>query len=171
MLNTASVEGSRQIVNLNYGICVLPVSGSCSITYSRVSSDPYSFTITGDVGAVEASLLGTSLLQDQNCTTDYVIISNPSQTGSPLASGIDRFCGLGLTPTTSKSQCVLLFTYLKFNGNLILFVKENFLILFCVGNVKPFVLYVVTDADEALDIGNRGFALAYAQNLCPVISK
>lgn len=115
MLNTASVEGSRQIANLNYGICVQPVSGSCSITYSRVSSDPYSFTITGDVGAVESSLLGTSLLQDQNCTTDYVIISNPSQTGTPLASGIDRFCGLGLTPTTSKSQCVLLFTYLKFN--------------------------------------------------------
>lgn len=38
------------------------------------------------------------------------------------------------------------------------------------GNVKPFVLYAVTDANEALDIGNRGFALAYAQNLCPVVS-
>lgn len=39
------------------------------------------------------------------------------------------------------------------------------------GNVKPFVLYAVTDQNEAVDIGNRGFALAYAQNLCPVISK
>lgn len=38
------------------------------------------------------------------------------------------------------------------------------------GNIKPFVLYAVTDANEALDIGNRGFALAYAQNVCPVVS-
>lgn len=42
---------------------------------------------------------------------------------------------------------------------------------FVVGNVKPFVLYAVTNGNEASDIGNRGFALAYAQNLCPVISK
>lgn len=33
----------------------------------------------------------------------------------------------------------------------------------------PFVVYSVTDADETLDIGNRGFALAYTQNACPVI--
>lgn len=39
------------------------------------------------------------------------------------------------------------------------------------GNVKPFVLYAVTDGDEAADIGNRGFALSYAQNMCPVITK
>lgn len=37
------------------------------------------------------------------------------------------------------------------------------------GNVKPFVLYTVTDADEAMDIGNRGFALAYTQNACPLV--
>lgn len=37
------------------------------------------------------------------------------------------------------------------------------------GNVLPFVVYSVTDTDEALDIGNRGFALAYNQNACPVL--
>lgn len=100
--NAVGVEGSRQIANLNYGICIAAENGACSITYAPLSSDPYSFTMTGDVGAVEVSMLGNGLLQDQNCTTDFVIIANPSQTGTPLTSGSDRFCGLGLNPTTSK---------------------------------------------------------------------
>lgn len=37
------------------------------------------------------------------------------------------------------------------------------------GNVLPFVVYAITDSAETLDIGNRGFALAYSQNTCPVI--
>lgn len=36
------------------------------------------------------------------------------------------------------------------------------------GAVKPFVLFVVTDANENLDIANRGFSLDYSQNQCPV---
>lgn len=102
--NAVGVDGSRQIASLSYGICIAAQNGACSITYAPLSSDPYSFTMTGDVGAVDVSLLGSGILQDQNCTTDYVIIANPSQTGVPLASGSDRFCGLGLTPTTSKKQ-------------------------------------------------------------------
>lgn len=100
--NTIGVEGTRQMNSLSYGICIR-AQGSCSITYSRLSSDIYSFTLTGDVGAVDPSLLGTGTLQEQACTTDYVIIPNPSQAGAPLASGSDRFCGLGLNPTTSKA--------------------------------------------------------------------
>lgn len=38
-----------------------------------------------------------------------------------------------------------------------------------VGNVLPFVVYAITDSNEQLDIGNRGFALSYSQNECPVI--
>lgn len=60
--------------------------------------------MTGDVGAVDPTLLGTGTLQEQQCTTDYVIIPNPSQGGTLLTSGSDRFCGLGLTATTSKSS-------------------------------------------------------------------
>lgn len=58
--------------------------------------------MSGDVGAVDPTLLGTSSLQEQNCNTDYVIIPNPSQGGAPLNTGSDRFCGLGLATTTSK---------------------------------------------------------------------
>lgn len=109
MVNSIGVEGSRQIANLNYGICIAAVSGSCSITYSPLSSDPYAFTMTGDVGGVDNSLLGSATLQQQTCNTDYVIISDPSQTGSHAGSSnstsifsSDRFCGLGLAATTSR---------------------------------------------------------------------
>lgn len=110
--NAVGVDGSRQIASLNYGICIAAGNGACSITYAPLSSDPYSFTMSGDVGAVEVSMLGNGLLQDQNCTTDYVIIANPSQTGVPLASGVDRFCGLGLTPTTSE-QIITFYSYVR----------------------------------------------------------
>lgn len=103
MVNSIGVEGSRQIANLHYGICIAARDGSCSITYSPLSSDPYSFTMSGDVGGVDATMLGSVTLQQQTCNTDYVIIPGPSQSGTTLASGSDRFCGLGLTPTTSNS--------------------------------------------------------------------
>lgn len=103
MPNSIGVEGSRQIANLNYGICIQNF-GTCSITYSVLSSDVNSFTMTGDVGAVDPALLSTGTLQQQMCTTDYIIIPNPSQGGNLLTSGSDRFCGLGLSPTTSKTK-------------------------------------------------------------------
>lgn len=88
------------MANLAYGICFKVIS-SCSITYSVLSSDTHSFTVSGDVGAVDPTILSSSTLQEQTCTTDYVIIPNPSQNGMTLNSGSDRFCGLGLAATTS----------------------------------------------------------------------
>lgn len=40
-----------------------------------------------------------------------------------------------------------------------------------VGHIRPFVVYVVGDSNETMDIGNRGFSLAYSQNTCPVVLK
>lgn len=65
-LNSIGVEGTRQLASLSYGICIQAIS-SCSITYTVLSSDVNSFTMTGDVGAVDPILLGTVTLQDQNC--------------------------------------------------------------------------------------------------------
>lgn len=70
--NSIGVDGSRQIASLNYGICIRAVS-SCSITYSILSSDVYSFTMTGDVGAVDPVLLGTGTLQEQFCKSRFLI--------------------------------------------------------------------------------------------------
>lgn len=165
-LNSIGVDGTRQIAGLSYGICIR-ASSSCSITYSVLSSDAYSFTVTGDVGAVDPALLGTGTLQEQLCTTDYVIIPNPSQGGTLLTSGSDRFCGLGLTPTTSRRSTIQIKCMLNFTNNV--FSCIIFLLAIFPGNVLPFVVYAITDGDETLDIGNRGFALSYSQNVCPVI--
>lgn len=115
-LNSIGVDGTRQIAGLSYGICIR-ASSSCSITYSVLSSDAYSFTVTGDVGAVDPALLGTGTLQEQLCTTDYVIIPNPSQGGTLLTSGSDRFCGLGLTPTTSRPSTIQIKCMFNFTNN------------------------------------------------------
>lgn len=100
MTNAVGLEGSRQLANQQYGVCVRRWPGQCSITWSQLASDPNSFSLTGDVGAVDPTLLGTVALQQQDCTTDYIVIPNPAQAGAPLPS--DRFCGLGLAATTSK---------------------------------------------------------------------
>ncbi|XP_059614664.1 uncharacterized protein LOC132260513 [Phlebotomus argentipes] len=134
--NAIGVTGTRQLTNLQYGICIRMGANMCSITYALPGGQAYAFTVTGDVGAIDPTLLGTVDVQSQACTTDYVIIPHPSQGGALLGTGTDRFCGLGLAPTTS--------------------------------DIKPFVLYVVQDGNENMDIANRGFSLTYSQNQCAV---
>ncbi|XP_022218497.1 uncharacterized protein LOC111071456 [Drosophila obscura] len=107
-LNSIGVQGTRQLANTKYGICIRKASGICSITYSQVSSDTYSFTLTNDVGAVDPTLLATSSVQSQDCTTDYIVIPAPTQSGASLAS--DRFCGLGLVSTTTAAKPFVVYT-------------------------------------------------------------
>lgn len=77
---------------------------NCAIIYERPTSDSFAFTMTGDATSVDRVLLGTSALQEQTCTTDYIRIPSPFQkvgtTWTALA--LDRFCGLGFSPTLSK---------------------------------------------------------------------
>lgn len=99
-LNSAGVLGSRQLANTQYGICVRMAANQCSITWSQ--TDTYAFTMTGDLGGVDPSLIGDPNLQDQDCSTDYVTIPYPSQNGAVLSTNSDRFCGMGIADTTSK---------------------------------------------------------------------
>ncbi|XP_048488813.1 uncharacterized protein LOC105380153 [Plutella xylostella] len=141
-LSTSLVTGTRQMVNLNYGICIRMEAGYCSIQYAQAAGDPYSFTVTGDVEGADATVLGTALGAANNgaCTTDFVVIPDPVVAATQVPVGTDRFCGIGFVPVVS--------------------------------NVKPFVLYVVTNANEGAtatappDIANRGFSLAYTQVAC-----
>ncbi|KAM7357956.1 uncharacterized protein ACRADG_003105 isoform 1-T1 [Cochliomyia hominivorax] len=105
--NSIGVPGSRQIANHRYGICIRMAANKCSIIWSQVDSDAYSFTLTNDVGAVDPSLLATEAVQSQECTTDFIIIPNPMQNGNTLPS--DRFCGLGLVATTSNTKPFVLY--------------------------------------------------------------
>ncbi|XP_053686800.1 uncharacterized protein LOC128736348 [Sabethes cyaneus] len=104
-LNNLGLTGTRQLANSQYGICIDPAPGQCSITYSLPSGDPYAFTMTGDATAVAPAMLGTGAVGEQGaaCTTDFLVIPNPMGIAS------DRFCGLGLNTITSETTPFNLF--------------------------------------------------------------
>ncbi|XP_055604565.1 uncharacterized protein LOC129752812 [Uranotaenia lowii] len=98
-LNALGMTGTRQLANQNYGICIAAAAGMCSITYTLPTGDSFAFTMTNDATAVAAATLGTGAVGAQGvaCTTDYLIIPNPTGINN------DRFCGLGLDPITSNT--------------------------------------------------------------------
>lgn len=105
--------------------------------------------------ALTAAMLGTAdvAMVGADCTTDYLIIPNPSGVTT------DRFCGMALVPVTS--------TYCK----MILFFLYKYKTFFFVTGTPPFVLYYITDAADGNDAANRGFSLQYSQNSCPISAK
>ncbi|XP_071050504.1 uncharacterized protein [Onthophagus taurus] len=123
---TIAGQGTRQLANTNYGICVAPAAGYCGIQWSQGTASPNTFTISGD-----ATMAPTSLSGD-DCTTDFIVVANPYIAGTP--ANTDRFCGTQLPTLVSYS--------------------------------RPFVLYVVTDGNEANDVANSGFLLSYTQLAC-----
>ncbi|CAH2035196.1 unnamed protein product, partial [Iphiclides podalirius] len=141
-LSSSLVTGTRQIVNLDYGICIRMEAGYCGIQYSQTSNDVYSFTVSGDVEGADNTVLGTTVgaVNGAACTTDFVVIPNPTVVSTGVSAGTDRFCGIGFVPVSTGA--------------------------------KPFVLYVVTNANEGAttttppDVANRGFSLAYSQIAC-----
>ncbi|XP_012235854.1 uncharacterized protein [Linepithema humile] len=129
--------GTRQMVNHRYGVCVRMALGYCSIEWSQV--DRFSFSVSDDTGSSDPDIIGTDLVAESgaNCTSDFVIIPDPLENGTPVNT--DRFCGNGFITKTS--------------------------------NLKPFVLYVVTNGDETslmmmTDVQNKGFALMFRQLPC-----
>lgn len=95
----SGLTGTRQIANHNYGICIRMEAGYCSIRWSQ-TADPYSFTVSDNTESTDLPLLGTPEvgLVGNQCTTDFVVIPNPSSIAS------DRFCGLGFPSVTSKKN-------------------------------------------------------------------
>lgn len=51
------IPGTRELANLNYGLCVKMAPGYCGIEWSQSPGDPYSFTVSGPTD-VEMDLLG-----------------------------------------------------------------------------------------------------------------
>ncbi|XP_055534897.1 uncharacterized protein LOC129724216 [Wyeomyia smithii] len=98
-LNSLGMIGTRQLANSNYGICIRANAGNCAITYALPTGDSFAFTMSNDATAVTAAMLGTAAVGASGaaCTTDYLIIPNP--TGLTA----DRFCGLGLASTQSAT--------------------------------------------------------------------
>ena len=43
-----SANQPNHLANLNYAICIRVENGYCGVRYSQISTDPYSFTLSGD---------------------------------------------------------------------------------------------------------------------------
>jgi hypothetical protein len=54
-------KGTRQLVDLNYGVGVRLEPGYCSIEWKQASGDPFSFTVSGDTGGVVPGEYGAQL--------------------------------------------------------------------------------------------------------------
>lgn len=96
--------GTRELANLNYGVCVEMQPGYCSIEWSQAAGDAYSFSVSGntimDTGAGTVGTAAVSLI-GSNCTTDFVVIPDPMYSNGTAVNS-DRFCGNGFPTVTSK---------------------------------------------------------------------
>ncbi|KAK6629401.1 hypothetical protein RUM43_003218 [Polyplax serrata] len=138
---TAPGPGTRQLAELNYGVCVQMLPGYCSIEWTQSVGDKYSFTVSGDTEALDPTVLGTAAasVTGEMCLTNFVIIPNP--TVDELPSKTDRFCGNGFPTVVSSSK------------PFVMTVVTN-------PATSP------TEVPETPDVGNRGFSLNYRQLPC-----
>jgi hypothetical protein len=144
-LTALQVPGTRQLMGWEYGICVRVSKGMCSIQWSTPMNDRYAFTLTNDVQGVLQSLLGGEAVASQTCTA-----------GESQATACNTDYVVIPDAKRNGQQCLSD----RFCG---LGLPTNI-----VSNVRPFVLYAVTDKNEDPDLGNRGFSLDYAQKECGV---
>lgn len=87
--------GTREIANLNYGVCIAMTTDHCSIRWSQ-TSDSTSFSVSG---MTDPNVAGDAL-QGTDCVNDFVVIPNPIQNNMP--ANVDRFCGNAFVPKISR---------------------------------------------------------------------
>ncbi|KAF2357728.1 CUB domain [Trinorchestia longiramus] len=136
--DSSTTTGGNHLSDQSYGVCIMPQSGYCSITYSQTSGSDFSLTF--DPNSFPPTAPGPPLVNG-DCTTDYIIIPGATITDSSNIVGTpttaDRFCGLAFPGATSSIQ--------PYNLN---FVSNSL---------------EITDGD----IDNKGFQLDYTLNRCP----
>lgn len=96
MITPNNSLGTRQMVNMNYMVCIRKPLGSCGIQWSEANDLGIAFSVSNNT--LESQVAQTlpeliiSPILGENCTTDYVVIPNPVYVnGTPV--GVDRFCG------------------------------------------------------------------------------
>ncbi|KAK0177303.1 hypothetical protein PV328_001371 [Microctonus aethiopoides] len=135
--------GTRQIQNLNYGVCIDVALGYCGIEWSQLDSN--SFSISGDSGNIDSAAGIDSSVSGAECDHNYVIIPNPFADGIRYTT--DRFCGNAFQTKTSSTTPFVLTVVTNPDPN------EN-------APSSPIAIQ--------RDIGNRGFTLKYRQITCAV---
>ncbi|XP_018332641.1 uncharacterized protein LOC108742105 [Agrilus planipennis] len=140
--NGTNFPGTRELANLNYGVCIQMVPGYCAIQWSQSAGDPYSFSVSGDtVGLSVDPGLPTGALINGACLDDFVVIPNPFYPNG-TAVGSDRFCGNQFNTVTTGSKPF---------------------VLTVVTNSTQ--INMTTDITMQ-NVGNRGFSLMYNQLSC-----
>ncbi|XP_008558691.1 uncharacterized protein LOC103579154 [Microplitis demolitor] len=137
------IPGTRQMQNLNYGVCIRMALGYCTIEWSQ--SDTLSFTVSGDSGILDGTPGIDYSVSGELCTHNFVIVPNPSTNGSRDTT--DRFCGNGFQTKQSSSKPF---------------------VLYVVTNQDPNENQPATDDLLERDFANRGFVLKYRQLACAV---
>ncbi|XP_068209808.1 uncharacterized protein [Palaemon carinicauda] len=106
---------TRQIAHQNYGVCVKKAQGYCGIIWTRdIEAGPYTFTVSGDDGALFPDLIGTpeASAVGAECPRDYVIILEGV---SDYGEQADRYCGLGF-PNIVMSTAAPFVLYVRTDG-------------------------------------------------------
>ncbi|CAF4746711.1 unnamed protein product [Pieris macdunnoughi] len=142
VLSGSLVTGTRQIANTNYGICIRMEAGFCGIQYAQTGGDNFSFTVTGDVEGADNTVLGTAVGAVNGLACTTDFVVIPNPVNTATSQ-----------PIGVDRFCGLGFVPVT-------------------STLKPFVLYVVTNANEGAvgatppDIANRGFSIGYSQTAC-----
>lgn len=99
-ITMGALPGTRQLANTNYGVCVAPRAGFCTIRWEQEDGDLFSFTVTGGtIGLTGNGEVGTppAGMSGATCNTDFVIVPNNN-----LA--VERFCGNYFPTVTTSSR-------------------------------------------------------------------
>ncbi|XP_018015876.1 uncharacterized protein LOC108672680 [Hyalella azteca] len=143
--NSTPPTATTQLASQVYGVCIKPQSGFCSVSYKKTSGlvNDYTFSTTGDASIYPPGDPLPGKAGSADCTTDYLMI-------------------LGGTITDANYVVISADRYCGFN-----FPSK------VETSVQPFVLYVVTDAQETtyadsqlIDGPNVGFSVDYRMQAC-----
>ncbi|CAG9818767.1 unnamed protein product [Phaedon cochleariae] len=106
--SAAAQNGTRQMANLNYGICIATINRYCGIQWSgsgtfkfAVSNNTYNSIADGTIGTIAAENFGSA------CTSDFIVIPGPILSSNSTKLTSDRFCGNGFATVLSvyKIKC------------------------------------------------------------------
>ncbi|KAK0080535.1 hypothetical protein PV325_013798 [Microctonus aethiopoides] len=189
--------GTRQIQNLNYGVCIDVALGYCGIEWSQLDSN--SFSISGDSGNIDSAAdLKEQIADkdDQSTFSDWSI-----SLFSHITTVNDRKVAIFIHVLKKIELLLIVFQFQGIDSSVSgAECDHNYVIIpnpfadgiryttdrFCgnafqtkTSSTTPFVLTVVTNPDPnenapsspiaiQRDIGNRGFTLKYRQITCAV---
>jgi len=94
---------TRQIRNMNYGICVSSKVGYCDVTWTQSTNSDRSFSMSGDANndTLDNSVTGT-----EDCSTDYILIPGGyyKDPNSKVVHQASKYCGTKLPEIKTAFQ-------------------------------------------------------------------